>query len=587
MLRGRNHARQAGELAAAILGGAPAETLPVRFDTAHAWIFDSRELERFGWSSSDLPPDAVIRFVTPTYLARHRELIIPAALLFVVAALVIAMLAVMERRQRKAKLALRDEEQRLSIALAAGDAGVFEVRGTTGHASPRWLDLLRASRLDAPDPNAWLQYMTADSQAAWRSAVCRLSKAAGRERLELDLAAEGRLLDVLLTNGRILGDVVGVATDITRQRTLEVEAASRTRLQALGQLAGGIAHDFNNILTVINGTTELLRELDDREAISAGLKEIEGSGARAAELVRRLLLFGRRGHRASRPMDLNGQLRNLHHFFRRLVGETHEVVTWLHDEPLGVPLDTADIDQILSNLIINARDAMPCGGIIHVRTSVETVEGREWAVLTVKDEGVGMDEHTRARVFEPFFTTKPVGDGTGLGLSTVWGIVSSSDGNIDIDSAPGNGTVLTVRWKRVGLPIESEDEASVPGRVDGGTILVVEDDPGVAKLTMTLLDRAGFTTCLATDGREAVEIFRERPDDFDLIFADIVLPHMSGVEMAQRIRQLRPSTRIGFCSGYGDHPSLGDADFTLQPRLLRKPYSQRELHRFVCECLGA
>ena len=391
---------------------------------------------------------------------------------------------------------------------------------------------------------------------------------------------------MLLTTGRSLDDIVGVATEVTRQRRMETEAASRNRLQALGELAGGIAHDFNNILTVINGTTDLLLDVDDLPEIRARLGEVKASGGRAADLVRRLLMFGRRDHRADEPTDLNRPIRDLHQFFRRLVGETHEVIINLHEEPLGVPIDHTDTEQVLSNLVINARDAMPEGGIIRVTTEVEVVEGQTWAVLTVQDNGIGMDEATRARVFEPFFTTKEAGDGSGLGLSTVWGIVSGSGGRIDVQSRLGQGTTMTARWPRMELvPVAPQQKATSPVS-DGRSILVVEDDAGVAHVTKKILVRAGYRVRVAADGREAVQIFREQPEAFDLVFSDLVLPNLSGLDMAQEIRDMCPSIRFGFCTGYANHPSFARMRTANPSQLLRKPYTQRQLHDFVNDCMS-
>ena len=586
MLQGRSHARQAAQLVQAILEGATPESLPVHFDTAHAWIFDGRELERFGWNRGDLPKDAEIRFVGPGYVERHRELIIPADAILILAALIIVVLAETVRRQRRAELALRAEERRLSAALAASDAGVFEIRQRAGYASDRWLKLIGVSTAAAERPSQWMRNASAPSRHRWNEALRRLADSPGRERLELVIETHRRRLDVLLMTERNSGHVVGVATDITRQRQIETEAASRTRLQALGELAGGVAHDFNNMLTVINGTTELVLDTDDLSEIRAGLSDIEDAGVRAADLVERLLLFGRRDHRAQRPTDLNLPIRDIHQFLLRLVGERHEVVTLLHDEPIGVPLDASDVEQVVSNLVLNARDAMPKGGIIHITTEVEVIDERPWAVLTVRDDGIGMDDATRNRIFEPFFTTKLVGDGSGLGLSTVWGIVSGSGGRINVKSSPGRGTTMTARWPCTCISVDAHP--SPPPRVArvGGSILIVEDDPGVALVTKSLLTHAGYRVCLAADGREGLQVFAEQPDAFDLVFADVVLPHLSGIDMVREIRNLRPAVRVGFCTGYIDHPSLPKAVAPKESLVLRKPFSKRELDDFVRNCMA-
>ncbi|MEL6184291.1 MAG: ATP-binding protein, partial [Myxococcota bacterium] len=561
----------------------PTESLPPRFETAHAWMFDSRELERFGWRLGDLPAGAKLRYASHSLWHKHRNLLIPIAFVLLTAAFVVAVLFATVRRQHRAELALLAQKQRLSTALTASAAGVFEIHGSRVYASSRWLELVGADRSDAQLPEGWMRKASDESRARFLETIRRLSETVGRERLEIEIVSEPRVLDVLLTtaDGEAPRGVVGVATDITHRRRMETEASSRTRLQALGELAGGIAHDFNNILTVINGTAELIRDVRDLDEIRAGLDQIEGSGARAAELVRKLLLFGRRDHRASRPIDLNTPIRNLHGFLRPLVGETHEVVTILHDEPLGVPLDAAHVEQLLSNLVINARDALPEGGPIHVSTGTAWVEGTEWAILRVSDAGIGMSEEVRARIFEPFFTTKPVGGGSGLGLSTVWGIVSGSGGEVRVDSAPGAGTTVTARWARLDLPEVITGPMTPLPVAHGRSILLVEDDPGVAYVTETLLQGAGYRVRHAADGREGLQMFESQPDDFDLVFSDLVLPHLSGVEMVDRIRKLRPTVRVGFLTGYAHHPSLARVVSPPDRELLRKPFSKRELQEYV------
>ena len=412
-------------------------------------------------------------------------------------------------------------------------------------------------------------------------------KREGRGAFETEI-----LLDVLLTTGRRPGYIVGVATDITRRRKVEQEAAARSRLQVLGELSGGIAHDFNNILLVINGTTELLLEIDDLREVRRRLADVRASGARAAELAQRLLLFGRRDHQPESSTDLNAPIRDLDAFCRQLLGNNHRLEMLLHTAPLGVPLDRTDIEQVLSNLVINARDAMIDGGDIRVRTTVETIDGREWAILAVEDSGIGMDAATQSRIFEPFFTTKSLGNGTGLGLSTVWGIVSGSGGRIEVDSSLGVGTTMTARWERVELPPPPDSPRAKPAASPVQqpnacrSILVVEDDSSVAEVAKSALIRAGYRVRLAADGREGLKIFSERPDDFDLVFSDLVLPHLNGVEMAQQIRSLRPSVRVGFCTGYRQHPSLSTTPAPEDWQLLQKPFSVHELEDFVAGCMS-
>jgi len=589
---GEEHARQAGEFVLKILRGTPAEEIPARLEAEHHWAFDYRELVRFGWEDS-VPPDSEFLFKEESYLERNREFLVPTLIGSLIALLVIAGLGMTIARQRSAERRLRRQERRLLTALSASHAGVFEIGpGESRYASSRWLELLGCPGATQSEISTWFVGNSADSREVFFDAVARLRAGSRHERVELQVGARDRKrLDVLMTvsRGKVEGEttIVGVGRDITATRQLEEANSQRARLNALGELAGGIAHDFNNILTVININSEVIRELDDLEEIRALSAEVETAGSRATELVRQLLAFGRQDTDRSGGLDLNQPVRGLHQFLHRLLGEQHELVTFPADEEVGVMLQPAQADQIIANFVLNARDAMPDGGTILVETRIEKGSDGEWAVLSVTDEGTGMDEETRDRAFEPFFTTKPLGQGTGLGLSTVYGIVSATGGEIQVESELGRGTCFEIRWRRVAL--EGRSEARAPsGRAatDGHQILVVEDEPSIGRLICHVLGQVGHHVELALDGAEGLDLFSSRPRDFDLILTDVVLPRMSGLEMAAEIRKIDSSARIGYMSGYTRHPTVAGQELPPGAKLLGKPFSKTELLNYVSEQLG-
>ena len=592
MLSGFDHAQHAVDLAFAILDGARPENLPASIETDHRWIFDDRELQRFGWADR-VPEGAEVRYRTPGFFARHRDVVIPVTGGLILALAVIAALGVTVAQQRRAERRLRTQEQRLSAVLTASDSGVFELDGErVVYASSRWLELLGCK--PGADAGRWLDQATESSRHGFASAIARLRNTSEREALELTIESKPpRLLNVLMTVRRIPGSpdtVLGVARDITARRQLEESEYRRQRLNALGELTGGIAHDFNNILTVINMNSDLIQQEPDLAETRRLAAEIRSTGEGAADLVRQLLAFGRRDENASGEVDLNEALRGLHELFRRLLGEQHELVTLLADEPVGIRLSSAQADQVLANLILNARDAQPKGGHVQVITEIKTdADGRQWSCLKVRDAGTGMDEQTRDRVFEPYFTTKPPGEGTGLGLSTVYGIVNATDGDISIRTKVGVGTSVRIQWPRHSL-LEGAAEKPTPNIAAPETdcsILVVEDEPRVAALTRGVLTKAGYDVIVAENGDEGLKTYRAYRDQIDMVLTDVVLPRTSGIDMLQHIRALDPDVSVGLMSGYAQHTSLHGETLPMDVDLLPKPFSRSQLLSYVSSRLNA
>jgi two-component system, cell cycle sensor histidine kinase and response regulator CckA len=397
-----------------------------------------------------------------------------------------------------------------------------------------------------------------------------------------ELTRDGRLVHVLDETvpvrdeeGRIL-HYQGVLLDVTEHRVLEEQLRQSQKMEAIGRLAGGIAHDFNNLLTAIKGYGEfLLADLPEQTAAHHDAQEIVLAADRAATLTRQLLAFSRRQTRTPEPIGLNAVVGELEGLLRRLIGEQVEFVTELSPELPSVTADRVQLEQVILNLSVNARDAMPEGGRLCVATGLE--DGL--AVLRVSDTGVGMGPEVRSHIFEPFFTTKEPGKGTGLGLATVYGIVEQSGGAIDVQSAPGEGSTFTVRLpaldESVAVVAEAPAEAGSAGRV-----LLVEDEDLVRALVREVLERGGFSVLEAAGPAEAIEHCRS-DEEIDLLVTDLVLPGMSGTALVERIASERPGLRVLYTSGYVDESLEATAN------VLEKPFTPDDLLRKVNALVGA
>ncbi len=383
------------------------------------------------------------------------------------------------------------------------------------------------------------------------------------------------------------GGVQTIARNVTERRKLQDQMERVRRLDAIGRLAGGIAHDFNNLLTVINGSAELLQGLlppgDARELAESVL----GAGERAAGLTRQLLTFSRQRFATPSAVDLAAAVTGLLPILKRLIGDHVQIATTLPADRPPVTADTGLIEQIVMNLAMNASDASPSGGTIVLET--ETLADG-WGRLSVIDTGSGMDDATQARLFEPFFTTKPVGQGTGLGLATVYGIVQGLGGRITFTSTLGRGTAFFVDFPPVMVdPPMPETHANEPTSPNAarhrGTVLLVEDDDAVRLLASQVLRIAGFDVLSAGSGLEALEQYEHRGHSIDLLVTDVLMPGMTGTQLAERLKLVRPGLRVLYVSGYpGDELSRqGLAEEGIE--LLRKPFTPSELNARVAELL--
>ena len=398
----------------------------------------------------------------------------------------------------------------------------------------------------------------------------------------------------------------GTIEDITarteaelHQQELEQQLRQSQKMEAIGRLAGGVAHDFNNLLTAINGYSSLaLQRANSDDRIHGYLEEIKRAGERAANLTRQLLAFGRKQMLKPVALNLNDVVSEMSKMLRRLIGE--DIFFDAIFDPLlkHIRADLGQIEQVLVNLVVNSRDAMPQGGTLTIETANFAIDHEfaskhlglslgDYVVLTVSDNGCGMDEKTKARIFEPFFTTKEVGGGTGLGLSTVYGIVKQSGGNIWVYSEPGEGTVVKVFLpqflQETEAPTKRLEDAVVPRGSE--TILLVEDEDVVRGLTRQILEQAGYNVLDTRGGEEAIRVCRERRGPIDLLLTDVVMPEMSGKEVAERLTRLRPATRVLFMSGYTDDAIVHHGVLDSNVEFIHKPFTPLALARKVREVL--
>ncbi|NWF98838.1 MAG: PAS domain S-box protein [Nitrospirae bacterium] len=359
--------------------------------------------------------------------------------------------------------------------------------------------------------------------------------------------------------------VLVISRDITESKRLERQLLQAQKMEAVGQLAGGIAHDFNNILTAIVGYGHLLQtELGEHsnQEINDYVDYILKSAKRAANLTHALLAFSRTQIINTKPVNINDIIIVLEKLLIRLIGEDIELITNLYKDELIVMADTTQIEQVLMNLATNARDAMPDGGTLIIKTSSANIDeefsstygfGRtgNYAVISVEDTGEGMDEKTKERIFDPFFTTKEVGKGTGLGLAMVYGIVKQHDGFINVYSELGKGTTFKIYLPLIESKIQQEHQIEQL-KIKGGneTIFIIEDDFHVRDLTRKILERAGYRVLEAADGQEAVKIFNEQLNNIDLVILDVIMPRKNGKEVYEELKKLKPEIKVLFTSGY-------------------------------------
>jgi two-component system cell cycle sensor histidine kinase/response regulator CckA len=398
--------------------------------------------------------------------------------------------------------------------------------------------------------------------------------------------------------GEVSG-VMGIYADLTQSRQLEEQLRHAQKMEAVGRLAGGIAHDFNNVLTVITGYGQMIADRAGQdELLTEEIGEILQAADHASALTSQLLIFSRRHVVNRESIDLNTVVAKLERMLRRIIGEDVALSTVPHAELGQVRADAAQIEQVIVNLAVNARDAMPDGGRLVIETAnVELdaaytrghagVKEGDYVMLAVSDTGRGIPPDVRTRLFEPFFTTKERGKGTGLGLSTVYGIVKQSGGEIWVYSEVGKGTCFKIYLPRVDEVKPSEIPAPGPSSTERGseTVLVAEDEPGVRALVGEVLGQRGYRVLEALDVEDALRICREHPDEIELLLTDVVMPVMSGRELAEHVAEIRPEIKVLYMSGYTDNIVVHHGITSIDTQFLQKPFTPAALARKVREVL--
>jgi PAS domain S-box-containing protein len=470
-----------------------------------------------------------------------------------------------------------------------------QMEAILGFPMERWLQ----------EADFWVQHVHPEDRAHV-SERCRKAISEGRDysiRYRA-IAANGKtiwLQDIVRVvrddRGRIR-QLRGVMVDVTDHQQLEEEFRQAQKMEAVGRLAGGVAHDFNNLLTIISGFAQLAQDITGPESqLHSYLDEILKAGERASALVRRLLAFTRRQSMEPQVLDLASLVKGTEKMVRRLIGEDIEVVTVLPSGLGAVRSDPAQLEQVVINLSVNARDAMPKGGkLIIEAANVDldqayadlhlAVAPGSYVMLAVSDTGCGMDAQTRAHIFEPFFTTKEKGKGTGLGLATVYGIIKQSGGYIWVYSEPGLGTTFKIYLPRV-APVEPLPPKLVRASQPQGseTILLVEDEDSIRSLVLRILQARGYTVLEAGRPHEALEISKHFSGHIHLLFTDVVMPQMSGREVAEQISAARPNTKVLYMSGYTDHAIAHHGVLNPGVPFLQKPFTPDGLAQKVREVL--
>ena len=419
------------------------------------------------------------------------------------------------------------------------------------------------------------------------------------------IAKDGRRIPVEVNTALIIHDGVavgiqGIARDVTERKKLEQQLRQAQKMEAIGLLAGGVAHDFNNLLTVIIGYSDLtIGRLRDDDPLQLNLEEIRKACNFAASLTRQLLAFSRKQILQPRVLDLNSVVAEMGRMLRRLIGEDVELRTVLTPDLGNIRADPGQIEQVLLNLAINARDAMPVGGKLTIETQAvsfnEELADQPFAVsagsyikLLVTDTGIGMDEETVARIFEPFFTTKEAGRGTGLGLSTVYGIIKQSGGCILVHSELGRGTTFAVYLPQVDAGSEEYKLSTAnQGHLQGSkTILLVEDDGTVRRTVSKILETYGYQVLEARNGGSALLLCEQYKKPIDLLLTDVVMPEMSGRELADRLASQHPEMKVLYMSGYTDDVIVHHGVLNEGIAFIQKPFAVDVLARKIREVLG-
>jgi PAS domain S-box-containing protein len=510
---------------------------------------------------------------------------------------------VTERERAEAVLRTSEARYQALVEAVCDDVltlGPWDGKGASEEILRWWGRVTGQTPQEMARPEAWLEVVHPEDRERVREAWATSAQTGGPYYMEYRVRAKAGGYRHILVRGVPVkqphgspGEYAGMLADITDLKHLEEQLRQAQKMDAIGRLAGGLAHDFNNLLTVIKGYSELLLDkLPAGEPLVRLVTEIKKAGDRGMAIIAQLLAFSRPTAVQPMVLDLNAVVADAETMLRRLIGEDIELIATLDQALWRVKIDRAQIDQILLNLAINARDAMPGGGALTLELRNVTLAESgdrpgEYVRLSVADTGCGMDEATKARLFEPFYTTKETGKGTGMGLAVVYGIVRRVGGDIEVESQPGQGSTFRIYLPRCrdqqSAPESPPDSAPVPkGRE---TVLLVEDEDAVRHLTQEILTQLGYTVLEAKDGPDALRLCKGHRGAIDLLVTDVVMPRMSGLRLADRLRPLRPQMKTLFMSGYPDAALSEHGVPAAEISLLQKPFAAATLARKVRDVL--
>lgn len=522
------------------------------------------------------------------------------------------------RERREMEAAKASEQRRLALALQATGAGVFELQipenaqgfdNEQVYCSERLAELLGCSATELRNGDTfrnWLcEHVHPQDLAGLQKCHQNLIEGhEGNNAVEFRLRHPGGGWRNMWcvgeagrhdSSGRVI-DFVGIILDQTERHRMEEQLRQAQKMEAIGLLAGGVAHDFNNLLTVILNFGEfVLESLESDSSASDDMREVLNAARRAEKLTAQLLAFSRRQPVDPEVLNANGLVRDVERMLRRLLGDEIELAVDLAPDLWNVCVDAGCLEQVVVNLAVNARDALPGGGTLKIETrnvrieqgrnSPETrrIPGGEYVAISVADNGCGMDEEIQRRLFEPFFTTKEAGKGTGLGLATSYGIVQQANGFISVESEVGRGTVFELLLPRDhGSPVDRHKLEAKPERVHGNeVILVVDNEPSVCKLVARVLEHLGYTVLEAASGIEALRIARSSPKPVRLVLTDVLMPKMSGPELVEQLLPLHPEMKVLFMSGHTGTEFAPDNNHAL----LQKPFSPQALVDKLCDVM--
>ena len=510
-----------------------------------------------------------------------------------------------QQERKKAREEITREKERLKVLSDSAPFGLVLIdrEGRFTYINAKFTDLFGYDLNDTPDGRTWFRRAYPDAEYRRRAIMAWIEDMAITETNE----RKPRVFTVACKNGveKIMemicsalatGDYLLTCEDITELKRLESQLRQSQKMEAVGTLAGGIAHDFNNILTSLTGYANLMQmKMDTASPLRPYLDQVLSAARKAADLTNSLLAFSRQGSVNLVPLDINSTIETTRKLLKRLLTEDIELRTALMKDDAIVMADRSQIDQILFNLVTNARDAMPQGGTLILETAIVIIDARfvkvhgfgemgRYARISISDTGEGMDEATREKIFNPFFTTKEVGKGTGLGLATVYGIVKQHHGYITVYSEPGHGTIFRIYLPVVQMKVNEEPDTNTVIKGGNETVLIAEDDEAVRRFMREALEEYGYRTIEAIDGEDAIGQFMQHCN-IDLVIVDSVMPRKNGWVVCEEIRKMDPHIKTLFTSGYTKDIVLGKGIEDYELNFIAKPLSCDDFLRKVREVL--